>query len=308
MKDIDEEQKLLKKKLKERGCKGYIYIIIGQLLLSLNIIHIKAIITFFTNTYSINSIIFFTNFPLLFFCYSKCKLNQKLNLFSRFKIFSKNLWFFIKFGGSYFLISSFIALNTYYRVSTCESIKYCNSLIVLWISVLLFKEKFFVRYIVGAIACLIGIFLIVLNENNKYGVFLAIVYLLLFSSNHLANDKIASYHISNDENIFWESIFTCVPSFIVLLIQKNSSIFNSKYLLNIAAYSLVFYLSKYFYSKAFNYIPKRNLIPFTYLPIIIVYILGYIIFGEKVYITDLIGIILIIVFQLNNFYVHLISK
>ena len=60
MKDIDEEHRILKEKLKERENKGYIYIIISQLLLSLNIIHIKAIITFFSDTFTINSLIFYS--------------------------------------------------------------------------------------------------------------------------------------------------------------------------------------------------------------------------------------------------------
>jgi drug/metabolite transporter (DMT)-like permease len=309
MKDIDEEKKILKKKLQERENKGYIYIIISQLLLSLNIIHIKAIITFFSDTFTINSLIFYSNITLLFFCFVKCKLKRELNVVYRLKNFSKNFWFFVKFGTSYLLIASFVAVNINYRVSTCESIKYCNSIIVLMIAVLLFKEKFYFRYLMGAAACLIGIILIILNETNSiYRIIIAIVYLLLLSINHLANDKLVINQISNDENIFWNSIFTCLPAFMFLLIQKNIVTFNSKYLLHTVIYAITFYLSKYFYTEAFNYIPKSNLIPFIYLPIIIIYIPGYIILGEKVYVTDIIGIILIITFELINFYIRLSSK
>jgi drug/metabolite transporter (DMT)-like permease len=309
MKDIDEEKKILKKKLQERENKGYIYIIISQLLLSLNIIHIKAIITFFSDTFTINSLIFYSNIPLLFFCFVKCKLKRELNVVYRLKNFSRNFWFFVKFGTSYLLIAFFVAVNINYRVSTCESIKYCNSIIVLMIAVLLFKEKFYFRYLMGVAACLIGIILIILNETNSlYRIIIAIVYLLLLSINHLANDKLVVNQISNDENIFWNSIFTCLASFMFLSIQKNIVIFNSKYLLHTVIYAITFYLSKYFYTEAFNYIPKSNLIPFIYLPIIIIYIPGYIILGEKVYVTDIIGIILIITFELINFYIRLSSK
>ena len=228
-------------------------------------------------------------------------------------------------------------MNIYFRVSTCQCIVNCNPVIVLIISSFLLKEKFYPRYIVGIIVCFLGAFLIISNErkptdvnntndsnnetrnllefflrhleddNNRnnvlYGAMAAGTHLLITSFANFGQREIAKEGISGDEQNIWMGVFNCVPAFIVMLVQGKTRIENIKYILYVMTNAPIFYLANYYNAEALKYISINKLNPITYLTIVFVFILGYLLLGEKVYLTDILGSIIIIGFQLYNIYV-----
>jgi drug/metabolite transporter (DMT)-like permease len=235
------------------------------------------------------------------------------------------------------MIVLWVVMNIYFRVSTCQCIVNCNPVIILIISSFLLNEKFYPRYIVGIIVCFVGAFLIISNErkptnvneeennvrnllefilrkieenikddkgkNVFYGGLAAGTHLLITSFANFGQREIAKEGISGDEQNIWMGVFNCIPAFIVMLVQGKTRFDNIKYILYVMTNAPIFYLANYYNAEALKYISINKLNPITYLTIVFVFILGYFLLGEKVYLTDLIGSVIIIGFQLYNIYV-----
>lgn len=85
--------------------------------------------------------------------------------------------------------------------------------------------------------------------------------------------------------------------------QGKTRLENIKYILYVMTNAPIFYLANYYNAEALKYISINKLNPITYLSIVFVFILGYFLLGENIYLTDVIGSIIIIGFQLYNIYV-----
>ena len=324
----------LKKEKRKREYIAYIYGVISQFMWAVNNIQIKTMITFFPDTFTLNTIAFYRNLPLIFIGYYFCKRkNIQIHTWSNIQ---RKFWFLVRHFGFYLMIVLWVVMNIYFRVSTCQCIVNCNPVIVLIISSFLLNEKFYPRYIVGIIVCFLGAFLIISNErkpthinkeeNNTrnlleyffrilednseksgnnvfYGAIAAGTHLLITSFANFGQREIAKEGIQGDEQNIWMGVFNCVPAFFVMLAQGKTRIDNIKYILYVMTNAPIFYLANYYNAEALKYISINKLNPITYLTIVFVFILGYFLLGEKVYLTDLIGSVIIIGFQLYNIYV-----
>ena len=325
----------LKIEKRKRERFAYVYGILSQLLWAIVSIQIKTMITFFPDDYTLNTIAFFRTFPLGVAGYFLCK-RKNLKIHSWNEIQNK-FWFLIRNGGFYGLVVLWVVMNICFRVSTCQCIVNCNPILVLVITSILTKEKFYPRYIIGIIVCFIGTYMIVSNErkpthvneeNNKnlsnlrslfqillrnleeksnYGILVgaiaAISHLTISAFANFAQRELAKEKIGGDEQNFWLGVFNCIPSFIIMAIQKDFGLSNIKYPLYIMTNAPVFYFANYFTAEALKYITINKLIPINYLSIVFVFILGYIFLGERVYFTDILGSIIIVGFQIYNIYV-----
>ena len=306
---LTEEEKLAKRKSERLG---YQYGILCQLMWAFVSIHIKTMITFFPDAFSVNTIAFWRNFPLLFFGYYACKKKGiKIHKWSEIQ---NKFWFLLRSLGFYFLIVLWVLMNIYFRVSTCQCICNCNPIIVLIISSIILKEKFYPRYIVGVVICIIGTFMIVSNEkggnkdtkkenNIVLGMTFSSVHLILTSFANFAQRIISKEGIEADEQNFYLGIFNSAPAVIVMFFSGYTGLSNIKYILYVLTNSPLFYLANYFSAMSLKYISINKFIPLIYLSILFVFILGFIFLGEKVYFTDIIGSILILGFQVYNIYV-----
>jgi drug/metabolite transporter (DMT)-like permease len=330
----------LKKEKRRKENIAYIYGVISQFMWAVNNIQIKTMITFFPDTFTLNTIAFYRNLPLIFIGYYFCK--KKNIRIHQWNTIERKFWFLVRHFGFYLMIVLWVVMNIFFRVSTCQCIVNCNPVIVLIISSFLLNEKFYPRYIVGVIVCFIGAFLIIsnerkptninneINENNEnnemrklfefflrklqenlekkgnnvfYGGIAAGTHLLITSFANFGQREIAKEHISGDEQNIWMGVFNCVPAFIVMLAQGKTRLGNIKYILYVMTNAPIFYLANYYNAEALRYISINKLNPITYLTIVFVFILGYFLLGEKVYVTDIIGSVIIIGFQLYNIYV-----
>ena len=322
----------LKKEKRKREYIAYIYGVISQFMWAVNNIQIKTMITFFPDTFTLNTIAFYRNLPLIFIGYYFCKRkNIQIHTYSNIQ---RKFWFLVRHCGFYLMIVLWVVMNIFFRVSTYQCIVNCNPVIVLIISSFLLNEKFYPRYIVGIIVCFFGAFLIILNErkptniddknktrnllefilrklndnsenNNNvfYGAIAAGTHLLITSFANFGQREIAKEGIQGDEQNIWMGIFNCIPAFFVMLAQRKTRIENMKYILYVMTNAPIFYLANYYNAEALKYISINKLNPITYLTIVFVFILGYFLLGEKVYLTDLLGSVIIIGFQLYNIYV-----
>ena len=327
----------LKREKRKKEYIAYIYGVISQFMWAVNNIQIKTMINFFPDTFTLNTIAFYRNLPLIFIGYYFCK--KKNIQIHTWNTIQRKFWFLVRHIGFYLMIVLWVVMNIFFRVSTCQCIVNCNPVIVLIISSFLLNEKFYPRYIVGIIVCFLGAFLIISNERkpttvdegnnvrnllelvfrklneenaedeekkeNKvyYGALAAGTHLLITSFANFGQREIAKDKISGDEQNIWMGVFNCVPALIVMILQGKTRITNIKYILYVMTNAPIFYLANYYNAEALKYISINKLNPITYLTIVFVFILGYFLLGEKVYLTDIIGSIIIIGFQLYNIYV-----
>ena len=322
---LSDELKLEKRR-KEKI--AYIYGIISQFLWAIVSIQIKTMITLFPNDYTINSIAFYRTILLGIIGYYQCK-KKNIKIHSWNEIQHK-FWFLIRNVGFYAMVVLWVVMNIYFRVSTCQCISNCHPVLVLVISSFLLNEKFYPRYIVGIILCFIGAYMIVSNERkptninedkdsiNRNLLDLALRYLeeqsngiligAISAASHLticafanfSQRELAKENILGDEQNFWLGVYNCFFSFIVMTFQGNFGLSNIKYPLYVLTNGPIFYFANYYTAEALKYISINKLIPLNYLSIVFVFILGYVFLGEKVYITDILGSIIIIGFQLYN--------
>ena len=325
---LSDELKLEKRR-KEKI--AYIYGIISQFLWAIVTIQIKTMITLFPNDYTINSIAFYRTILLAIIGYYQCK-KKNIKIHSWNEIQHK-FWFLIRNLGFYAMVVLWVVMNIYFRVSTCQCISNCHPVLVLVISSFLLNEKFYPRYIIGIILCFIGAYMIVSNERKPtiinedkdsinrnlfeltlrfleeqpngilFGATAAASHLTICAFANFAQRELAKENILGDEQNFWLGVYNCFFSFIVMTFQGNFGLSNIKYPLYVLTNGPIFYFANYYTAEALKYISINKLIPLNYLTIVFVFILGYILLGEKVYFTDLLGSIIIVGFQLYNIYV-----
>ena len=158
----------LKKEKRKKEYIAYIYGVISQFMWAVNNIQIKTMITFFPDTFTLNTIAFYRNLPLIFAGYYACK--KKNIRIHTWNDIHRKFWFLVRHFGFYLMIVLWVVMNIYFRVSTCQCIVNCNPVIILIISSFLLNEKFYPRYIVGIIVCFVGAFLIISNERKPTNV------------------------------------------------------------------------------------------------------------------------------------------
>ena len=69
-------------------------------------------------------------------------------------------------NANFFGVASMTVALWYLRASTTTIIQNIHPVLVLIMSFLILKEKFYIRYIYGIIFCFIGVLIIVLNETK----------------------------------------------------------------------------------------------------------------------------------------------
>ena len=88
---------------------------------------------------------------------------KKILKFSEIKI---KLWFFIRTNFNFLGVASMTICLWYLRASTAQIITTLSPIIIFILSYFILNEKFHIRYFYGCIICLIGSFIIILNEKN----------------------------------------------------------------------------------------------------------------------------------------------
>jgi drug/metabolite transporter (DMT)-like permease len=84
-------------------------------------------------------------------------LNQIQNLF----------WLSVRSFGQLVALVSYITAASYLRVGAVSSLTSTSPVVVLILSTIILKEKFYMRYVYGIIVCMIGTLLIISNERGK---------------------------------------------------------------------------------------------------------------------------------------------
>ena len=305
------EEKLKEKRHNERI--GTILEILSQFIWALNSIQLKTYKTFFPNDFSNNSLVFWRSLPIwllgYFFCWKK---DIRIKPFSAI---NHKFWFLSRSLGNYLCVYLWVIILNYFRVSTCQVIVGCSPVLVIFLSILILHEKFYFRYIISVFVCIFGSALIVLNEKNPnaskiklndnklVGLSLALCHLTMISISNLGQKIQVKDKMTADEQNYYLGMYNTLPALFCCLIEEHFGFGSILYILYaISNGFFLFYAGNYLQTIALEYMSITKLQPITYMCPVFVFILGFILLGEVIFITDILGAGLIIFFQLYNFY------
>ena len=306
--DMDDE-KLLAKRKNERF--AYILGMFTQVLWALNGVQIKTFRRYFPEEYSDNSVLFWRMFIVAILGYFICKY-KRVHIITLSE--QKHLkWFLLRNATAFIFISCWIKMYSYFRVSTISVICGTQPLIIIIFSVFFIGEKFYVRYIIGVLFCIIGSSIIIFNDKNPeskaqilddnvfMGILFAISNIVLYSLSMVGQKVITKEGMDADLQNYYFGLYNAVPSLIVYIFSGEIFTINIFYCLYVTTNGLIFYLANYLTTICLKNIAVSKFQPITYLGIVFTFILSSIILGEPIFFTDIIGASIIIGFQYYNF-------
>ena len=306
--NLDDEQ-LARKRGRERI--AYILCIIAQLLWAINGIQMKSYRVIYPEYFTDNNVLFWRMLVVMILGYVFCKIkNIHIQGYNEIKHMK---WFLIRNATAYIFILCWIKMYLFFRVSTITVIGGTTPIIVIFLSIFILGDRFYIRYIFGIALCLIGSYIIIINDrkpeakaqilsdNIALGLFFGItnavlVALSTLGQKVLTDDKM-NYHLQN----YYFGLFNCVPSFIFCLLYNEINFKSIAYILYAGSNGLIFYTANSITTLAFTYIHVSKVQHISYLYIVFTFILSAIILREPVFFTDFIGALIIIGFQYYNF-------
>ena len=302
------EEELDQKRRNERF--AYLLGVVTQFLWALNSFQMKTYNPSFPECFSNNSVILWRSIPVMVIGYFSCKY-KKIRITPHREV-KHIFWFYVRHLGNYFCVILNLTVLSYFRLSTSRVFFCCQPIVVTFLSILILKEKFYNRYIIGILICFSGSALIVLNDkkpqskttilhDNIYaGLFFAVLFLLTLSINTIGQKMMAKERMPPDVQNFYLGFYNILPALFMCLKQGYFAFGHTKYILYCASNGFLFYLANYCTSVCYRYIAISKFIPVTYLNIVFTFFLSIFVLGEPLYLTDLLGAALIIGFQFYN--------
>ena len=202
-------------------------------------------------------------------------------------------WFIIRTFGIYFSFLFYIISLLYLRTSTTSCLGAANPFVVMILSVVVLKETFYMRYLIGMIVCFIGSAMLVLNEktssssntttnndkNIPVGLFFIICHILTCGFAVFSQKIMIIHKIDADNQVLFTGLSNCLVAFVVALVEGNFGLnFGVVFLAFLNA--IIFYLGITTTDWAMAMMDASKFAPTAYIQTLFVFILVYY-FSEK---------------------------
>ena len=303
----------------KRKNENYAYIlgIFTQIIWAINNTQMKTFQAYYIDVFTNNSAVFWRSLPLPIIAYIICKKNN-IHITKHSEV-KHMIWFLFRNLGNYCTISLGIKLYSYFRLSTGTVIAGCAPIFVILLSVVFLGEKFYWRYLIGVLICILGSSIIVFNDkkpqahktildDNIYmGILVAISQVVLLGLNFTGQKVLVNEKMDKNVQNLHLGIYNTIPAFIVCVFHWNFGFKNLKYILYCISNGFVFYLGNYFTSICLRYVAISKFQPITYFALVFTFIIADTLLGEVIYFTDIIGAMFIVGFQFYNMKVPLNS-
>ena len=307
--EVNEEIDILKKR---KEARAYILFVFIQLIRTIQGLQLKSFFSLYSSIYDLNSLVFWRHSGIALASYLIMKY-KKINLKYPYEI-QHRIWFYIRNVGIYICISTWMKALSIFRLSTCQILSGLNPLMTIIYSIVFLKEKFHTIYAIGIVICFTGALIIILNErkievnfdkdnstkNIFIGIFSIIINVNLFALGNVGQKFLCNEHLTPEEQTFYFGFYSIIISCFFCLINTKFGFNNIFYCLYAFLNGLIFFLVNYLTSISFQYIDISKLQPVNYLSSILIILSGTIIFGEKLFFSDILGAAMIIGFIIYN--------
>ena len=308
IKDSLLNSELLREKKKKENY-GIIITIIAHFFLAVNQLQLKTFAKWFKEDYSQNNLLVYRSVATCSISYYL--IIKKKQTIPSLKEINSKIWFFCRECGAYVILFFYLEMTTYFRVSTCQCIYGCHPIIVLLLSIVIINENFYWRYVAGMLLSFFGSILILLNEvqpeqrkqNDNKSVFVGIIYafgyLATLCVSKFAQKMLCKDHMTPEVQTFYLGFFTALQACIFSIFDFKLGL-NIYYILYCFSNGLIFTFVNILCSEAMNNLAISKYLPLTYFATVFIFVLGWVVLGERVYFTDILGSLLIVGFQLYN--------
>ena len=255
---------------------------------------------------------------LLVFSYYKIKGIElpRLEMLIEHKwIFSRSLFNYLGF------ITWVVGLN-YFRFSTMICFSSLSPIFVLIFSIFILKETFRIRYLIGLVICLLGTILIILNDtksvptsstqealvndfkfDNVIGLSLGLSHSILIALMYIGMKICINLNIDNDVQIYFLGLTNFFLGIIFMIflggLKKAFEItLGIIYMTN----SILFYIAIKIQQISLKNIDLIKVTTVAYLSTIQAFFLGVLFLHDIIGVTDIIGSLLVLSFNVYNAY------
>lgn len=249
------------------------------------------------------------------YCFMRFK-NETMTPFSQLK---NNIWFWVRVIIQFVALQTMLMLISFFRVSTATCFISMAPLAIVVMSCMLLGEKFFMRYIYGIFICFGGVVLIVMNEKKEgstgedtkvkdsptlytlvCGFLCGCAQLLAVAVHRVSSKVLVKQKIDMNTQLMYPSFACIVLSFIFIPLCGREFKCGFWLIFHSGLNCLIWLLSTILILVSFKGIELVKTTAIGYLNIVTVFILGVLFLGETIYLTDVLGSLLILGFNIYN--------
>ena len=249
------------------------------------------------------------------YCLMRFK-NETMTPFSQLK---NNIWFWVRVIIQFVALQTMLMLISFFRVSTATCFISMAPLAIVVMSCMLLGEKFFMRYIYGIFICFGGVLLIVMNEKKEgstgedtkvkdsptlytlvCGFLCGCAQLLAVAVHRVSSKVLVKQKIDMNTQLMYPSFACIVLSFIFIPLCGREFKCGFWLIFHSGLNCLIWLLSTILILVSFKGIELVKTTAIGYLNIVTVFILGVLFLGETIYLTDVLGSLLILGFNIYN--------
>ena len=249
------------------------------------------------------------------YCFMRFK-NETMTPFSQLKT---NIWFWVRVIIQFVPLQPMLMLISFFRVSTATCFISMAPLAIVVMSCMLLGEKFFMRYIYGIFICFGGVLLIVMNEKKEgstgedtkvkdsptlytlvCGFLCGCAQLLAVAVHRVSSKVLVKQKIDMNTQLMYPSFACIVLSFIFIPLCGREFKCGFWLIFHSGLNCLIWLLSTILILVSFKGIELVKTTAIGYLNIVTVFILGVLFLGETIYLTDVLGSLLILGFNIYN--------
>ena len=297
--------------LKKNEIHGIILSCMAYFCVAFGVFYTKLVQKTYPNDFRSIQFLFLRSFCILLLSIITSYITKrKILKLSEIKI---KFWFFIRTNFNFLGVASMTICLWYLRASTAQIITTLSPIIIFILSYFFLNEKFYIRYFYGCIICLIGSFIIILNEKNSknikneksnfndilIGVFFCFLNVIATSLISVANKKLADNKVPISTQGFYVGLTTCFYSSIFSFFYGNICL-KIGYLIMCMIHGLFFYGFLVLFNSACKLCQLNKLALTSYLQIVYIFILGSFFLKEEIFFTDIIGSFFIVGFMIYN--------
>ena len=313
------EKKIPKKPSSNQTLKmekaGILYCLLAQFLWTENSVYLKFLTQYFKGLFKNKTYLFARGLMLIFlsYCLGKYKTGKIYKLSELSPKMIKLI--LLRGNANYLSLAVWVVATKYLRVSTCQILNCLTPIIIIFLSIIFLNEKFYSRYVFGIIFGIIGSSITILNEkkatetkNKKensgsseilIGVFGVFCSMIFNAINNITNKKLTNNKIPVSTQLFYVGLIHSFYSFLWVLFTLDFD-YTLKYFIMSMFHAVLFFMGNYFFNKGIQIIDLSKSSLIQYSKVVFVFILSVIFLGQKIFLTDIIGSVIIVSFMIYH--------